>query len=112
MYFATLALPAAVLTNATIFHVISITYIEIFQSGTAYALRRVKQRIKHINPDTNFIRRKTMNTQTENINAWDRIMMAITFAEAGEAGTAREVISKRPAARIRKESAQRPQLRV
>ena len=53
-----------------------------------------------------------MNTQTENINAWDRIMMAITFAEAGEAGTAREVISKRPAARIRKESAQQPQLRV
>ena len=53
-----------------------------------------------------------MNTQTEKINAWDRIMMAITFAEAGEAETAREVISKRPAARIRKESAQRPQMRV
>jgi len=52
-----------------------------------------------------------MNTQTEKINAWDRIMMAITFAEAGETGTAREVISKRPAARIRKESAQQPELR-
>ena len=53
-----------------------------------------------------------MNTQTEKINAWDRIMMAITFAEAGEAGTAREVISKRAERRARKESAQRPQLRV
>ena len=58
------------------------------------------------------LRRKTMNTQTDKINAWDRIMMAITFAEAGEAGTAREVIGKRPAARIRKESAQQPQLRM
>jgi hypothetical protein len=53
-----------------------------------------------------------MNTQTEKINAWDRIMMAITFAEAGEAGTAREVISKRPAVRIKKESTKRPQMRV
>jgi len=53
-----------------------------------------------------------MNTQTEKINAWDRIMMAITFAEAGEAMTAREVISKRPAARIKNESTKRPQMRV
>ena len=52
-----------------------------------------------------------MNTQTEKINAWDRIMMAITFAEAGEAGTAREVLNKRPEVRI-KESAKRPQMRV
>jgi hypothetical protein len=53
-----------------------------------------------------------MNTQTEKINAWDRIMMAITFAEAGEAETARQLISKRPAARVTKESVQRPQMRV
>jgi hypothetical protein len=53
-----------------------------------------------------------MNTQTEKINAWDRIMMAITFAEAGEAGTARQVTSKRTAARVRKESVRRPELRV
>ena len=53
-----------------------------------------------------------MHTQTAKINAWDRIMMAITFAEAGEAETARQVIGKRPAARIRKESAKRPQMRV
>ena len=52
-----------------------------------------------------------MNTQTDKINAWDRIMMAITFAEAGEAETAREVISKRPAVQIRKESVRRPELR-
>ena len=53
-----------------------------------------------------------MNTYTEKLNAWDRIMMAITFAEAGEAETAREVLSKRPETRSRKESAKRPQLRV
>jgi len=53
-----------------------------------------------------------VNTQTEKLNAWDRIMMAITFAEANETETAREVISKRPERRSRKESAQRPQLRV
>jgi len=53
-----------------------------------------------------------MKTQTAKLNAWDRIMMAITFAEAGEAETARQMISKRPAARARKESAQRPQMRV
>lgn len=51
-----------------------------------------------------------MNTRTKSISAWDRIMMAITFAEAGEDGTAREVMSKR--IRIRKESARRPELRV
>ena len=53
-----------------------------------------------------------MNTQTEKINAWDRIMMAITFAEAGDPYTARQLISKRPETRIRKESARRPELRV
>ena len=53
-----------------------------------------------------------MNTQTEKINAWDRIMMAITFAEANEPETAREMISKRPERRSRKEAAKRPALRV
>ena len=53
-----------------------------------------------------------MNTYTEKLNAWDRIMMAITFAEANEPETAREVISKRAERRSRKESAQRPALRV
>jgi len=53
-----------------------------------------------------------MKTKTERLNAWDRIMMAITFAEAGEAETAREVLSKRAERRIRKESAKRPQMRV
>jgi hypothetical protein len=48
----------------------------------------------------------------ERLNWWDRMMMAATFAEANEAGTAREMISKRPAARIRNESARRPELRV
>jgi hypothetical protein len=49
---------------------------------------------------------------TEKLNAWDRVMMAITFAEANEPGTAREVISKRPETRSRKESARRAELRV
>ena len=53
-----------------------------------------------------------MNTNTEKLNAWDRIMMAITFAEANEPETAREVISKRPERRSRKEAAKRPALRV
>ena len=53
-----------------------------------------------------------MNTNTAKLNAWDRIMMAITFAEANEPETAREVIGKRPERRSRKESAPRPQLRV
>ena len=81
-------------------------------SGTADAILKVKGRSKHTDPITYFIRRDTMNTYTEKLNAWDRIMMAITFAEAGEAETAREVLSKRHETRSRKESAKRPQLRV
>ena len=53
-----------------------------------------------------------MKANTEKLNAWDRIMMAITFAEANEPETARKVISKRAERRTRKESVQRPQLRV
>lgn len=55
-----------------------------------------------------------MNTR---INLWDRIMMAISFAEADEAETARELLSpgkneKRPEKRVRKETDNRPELRV
>jgi len=53
---------------------------------------------------------------TKKLNVWDRIMMAITFAEAGEAKTAIELLDnktkeKRPETRARK-SEQRPELRV
>ena len=53
-----------------------------------------------------------MLQNAQGLNWWDKMMMAATFAEAGEAGTAREVISQRPATRIRKESFRRPELRV
>jgi hypothetical protein len=52
------------------------------------------------------------------LNLWDRIMMAITFAEAGEDETAREILDKRTGrekrseSRSRKESGNRPKLHV
>lgn len=57
-----------------------------------------------------------MDTRNISINAWDRIMMAITFAEAGEHETARELLTKkqkeqRPESRNRK-SEQRPEIRA
>lgn len=57
-----------------------------------------------------------MEHNTKKLNLWDRIMMAITFAEAGEAKTAIEMldnktIEQRPETRVRK-SEQRPELRV
>ena len=57
-----------------------------------------------------------MEHNTKKLNLWDRIMMAITFAEAGEAKTAIELLDKktkeqRPESRVRK-SEQRPELRV
>ena len=57
-----------------------------------------------------------MKHNTKELNLWDRIMAAITFAEAGEAKTAIELLDKktneqRPETRIRK-SEQRPELRV
>ena len=57
-----------------------------------------------------------MEQNTKKINLWDRIMMAITFAEAGETKTAIELLDKktneqRPENRIRK-TEQRPELRV
>jgi hypothetical protein len=53
---------------------------------------------------------------TKKLNLWDRIMAAITFAEAGEAKTAIELLDnktkeQRPETRARK-SEQRPELRV
>lgn len=58
-----------------------------------------------------------MTTGTKKINAWDRIMMAITFAEADEENTAREMLNigrkeQRPESRPRKETEKRPELRV
>ena len=57
-----------------------------------------------------------MKQKTDKLNLWDRIMAAITFAEAGEANTAIEMLDqktreKRPESRIRK-SEKRPELRV
>ena len=57
-----------------------------------------------------------MQHKTKKLNFWDRIMMAITFAEAGEAKTAIELLDKktknqRPEARVRN-SEHRPELRV
>jgi hypothetical protein len=57
-----------------------------------------------------------MEQKAKKLNLWDRIMMAITFAEAGEAQTAIELLDKktieqRQEKRARK-SEQRPELRV
>ena len=51
------------------------------------------------------------------INTWDRIMMAITFAEADEEQTAREFLSparkeNRPDQRPQKKNEKRPDLRA
>lgn len=59
-----------------------------------------------------------MYTEKTKLNLWDRVMMAITFAEADEAETAREIMRKRtdnqqrPQSRTRKDAEQRPELRV
>jgi len=58
-----------------------------------------------------------MNTKTAKLTAWDRIMMAITFAEADEAETARELLDNRlgenrAEQRPRKEADSRPELHV
>jgi hypothetical protein len=57
-----------------------------------------------------------MEQNTKKLNLWNRIMTAITFAEAGEAETAIQFLDKktneqRPENRIRKNE-QRPELRV
>lgn len=53
----------------------------------------------------------------ERINRFDRLMMAITFAEAGERETALKVMNRKPRTkrtglRVRKRAVQRPVLRV
>ena len=57
-----------------------------------------------------------MEHKAKKLNMWDRFMAAITFAEAGEANTAIELLDnktkeKRPENRVWK-SEQRPELRV
>jgi hypothetical protein len=58
-----------------------------------------------------------MSTQSSKLSLWDRLMMAVTFAEADEPLTAREMLNpekveKRPQARTRKETGKRPELRA
>jgi hypothetical protein len=58
-----------------------------------------------------------MSTQSKKLSAWDRIMMAITFAEADEPQTAREMLNParvetRPETRAKKEKNRRPELRA
>lgn len=57
-----------------------------------------------------------MNTNYEKISTWDRVMMAITFAEAGEPETAVKIlnqkkIEKQNDNRLR-QAEQRPELRL
>jgi len=57
-----------------------------------------------------------MEHKTKKLNLWDRFMLAITFAEAGEEKTAIELLDnktreQRPETRVRK-TEQRPELRV
>jgi len=57
-----------------------------------------------------------METNTNRISTWDRIMMAVAFAEEGEHETARELLTEkhneqRPEARNRK-SEHRPEIRA
>ena len=57
-----------------------------------------------------------METNTNRISTWDRIMMAVAFAEEGEHETAKELLNEkyneqRPESRNRK-SEQRPEIRA
>ncbi|MFZ5758145.1 MAG: hypothetical protein ACOY32_00760 [Thermodesulfobacteriota bacterium] len=59
-----------------------------------------------------------MATEQKKLGAWDRIMMAITFAEAGEHDTAKSILDptpekgKRPEKRTDNRTSNRPELRV
>lgn len=54
-----------------------------------------------------------MRNETNQLSTWDRIWMAITFAEANEHRTAREILTGKETklqTEIRKESSARPDL--
>lgn len=59
-----------------------------------------------------------MAGEERKLSGWDKLMMAITFAEVGEHDTARSIldptteIEQRQEKRTRKRSEQRPQMRV
>lgn len=56
-----------------------------------------------------------MDTKQKKLNWWDRIMMAVTFAEAGEPDTARDMLNapgRRPERRIEELKDRRPELRL
>lgn len=59
-----------------------------------------------------------MANEQKRLNTWDKFMMAITFAEAGEHETAKHIIDtsaeqgKRPEKRREDRSTNRPELRV
>jgi len=56
------------------------------------------------------------SSRQQKLNWWDRMMMAITFAEANEADTAREILNdqkqQRPENRVGKQAEKRPELRA
>jgi len=58
-----------------------------------------------------------MKDHSGKLSWWDRVMMAITFAEAGEPETAKDLLKKhakrqRPESKIRKETEKRTELRL
>ena len=57
-----------------------------------------------------------MKNRKNTLNAWDRVMMAISFAEAGEAETAVEVMNQQPTQKTQKRRdsrvERRPELRL
>ncbi len=61
-----------------------------------------------------------MTNHKNTLNAWDRVMAAISFAEAGEQGTALEVMNPQPTKRTQKRirykvvirAERRPELRM
>jgi len=58
-----------------------------------------------------------MKDHSGKLSWWDRVMTAITFAEAGEAETAKDLLKKqakrqRPESKIRKETERRTELRL
>ena len=65
-----------------------------------------------------FHKEYVMETGKNHLNMWDRVMMAITFAESGDAETARDMLGRRtgkeqrPESKDRKKIAKHPQLRV